>query len=136
MAGVSWAISRVVLEQVDRILAIGSETMMAALAAARRDTLADLLGKAPIAIAGINSSMQCMMKEVCAQCLQPQTDPETGAERLVFSCFDQNQPMDAVDFTALGDRLRQNALSEKLTARWVEQMLAAGKLTGANAGLA
>ena len=26
----------------------------------------------------INSPMQCMMKEICAQCLQPHRDPETG----------------------------------------------------------
>ena len=38
----------------------------------------------------INSPMQCMMKEVCAQCLQRQADPETGAETgVVFSCFNQ-----------------------------------------------
>ena len=111
------------LREVTRIVAIGSERMMAALAAARHDALADLLGAAPVAIAGVNSSMQCMMKEVCAQCLQPQTDPESGEERLVFSCFDQNQPLDAVDFAALSERLAQNALSEKLSARWVERAL-------------
>ncbi len=111
------------LGEVVRIVAIGSERMMAALAAARRDALAGLLGAAPIAVAGVNSSMQCMMKEICAQCLQPQTDPETGEERLVFSCFDQNQPMDAVDFAALGERLAQNALSEKLSERWIERAL-------------
>ena len=111
------------LGEVARIVAIGSERMMAALASARRDTLAGLLGAIPIAIAGINSSMQCMMKEVCAQCLQPQIAPESGEERLVFSCFDQNQPMDAVDFAALGERLAQNALSEKLSERWIERAL-------------
>jgi NADPH-dependent glutamate synthase beta subunit-like oxidoreductase/NAD(P)H-flavin reductase len=107
------------LSDVVRVVAIGSERMMAALAAARHGALVEHLGAAPIAIAGVNSSMQCMMKEVCAQCLQPQTDPATGEERLVFSCFDQNQPMDAVNFAALGERLAQNALSEKLSDRWV-----------------
>ena len=111
------------LNDAARIVAIGSERMMAALAAARHGALAEYLGGAPVAIAGVNSSMQCMMKEVCAQCLQPQTDPETGEERLVFSCFDQNQPMDAVDFAALGERLAQNALSEKLSDRWVARAL-------------
>jgi len=115
--------SAIDLRDVTRIVAIGSERMMAALAAARRGVLAELLGTAPIAIAVVNSSMQCMMKEVCAQCLQPQTDPESGEERLVFSCFDQNQPMDSVDFAALGERLSQNALSEKLSARWIERAL-------------
>jgi hypothetical protein len=42
-----------------------------------------------------------MMKEICAQCLQPQIDPQTGKTRYVFSCFNQDQPLDCVDFKAL-----------------------------------
>jgi hypothetical protein len=41
----------------------------------------------------------------------------------VFSCFDQDQPLDAVDFGALDQRLRQNSLQEKLTARWIAYCL-------------
>jgi hypothetical protein len=67
--------------------------------------------------------MQCMMKEVCAQCLQPQVDPTTGERRIVFSCFNQDQPLEAVDFTALNERLRQNGLQEKLTALWIDRAL-------------
>ena len=52
--------------------------------------------------------MQCMMKEVCAQCLQPQIDPATGERGVVFSCFNQDQALDRVDFPALHERLRQN----------------------------
>ena len=48
------------------------------------------------------------MKEVCAQCLQPQVDPATGKVRYVFSCFNQDQPLDAVDFPNLRARLRQH----------------------------
>ena len=43
------------------------------------------------AIASINSPMQCMMKEICAQCLQRHHDPVTGTETVVFSCFNQDQ---------------------------------------------
>ncbi len=64
--------------------------------------------------------MQCMMKEVCAQCLQPQTMPD-GSARYVFSCFDQDQDLDRVDWQGLNDRLRQNTVQEKLTARWIAQ---------------
>ena len=42
--------------------------------------------------------MQCMMKEICAQCLQPHRDPQTGETSYVFSCFNQDQPLDRVDF--------------------------------------
>ena len=67
--------------------------------------------------------MQCMMKEVCAQCLQPQIDPVTGARTVVFSCFNQDQALDRVDFPALNERLRQNSLQEKLTAAWIDRAL-------------
>ena len=69
--------------------------------------------------------MQCMMKEICAQCLQPHRDPVTGKESYVFSCFNQDQPLDEVDFAALDLRLRQNAVQEKLTAQWIGHALQA-----------
>jgi len=37
----------------------------------------------------------------------------------VFSCFNQDQPIDEVDFHGLDVRLRQNAVHEKLTAQWL-----------------
>ena len=58
--------------------------------------------------------MQCMMKEVCAQCLQKHVDPVTGEETIIFSCFNQDQEMDRVDFPNLAARLRQNTVQEKL----------------------
>ena len=48
------------------------------------------------AIGSINSPMQCMMKEICAQCLQLHHDPATGNESVVFSCFNQDQDLDRV----------------------------------------
>jgi hypothetical protein len=79
------------------------------------------------AIGSINSPMQCMMKEICAQCLQPHRDPETGAMGYVFSCFNQDQPLDRVDFSALNERLKQNSLQEKITAQWIRHCLPALK---------
>ena len=67
--------------------------------------------------------MQCMMKEICAQCLQPHRDPVTGKTSIVFSCFNQDQNLDRVDFRALNERLGQQALQEKLTAQWVDRCL-------------
>ena len=106
-------------QEVDRIIAIGSDRMMAAVGAARHHELAPFLKAGHFAIASINSPMQCMMKEICAQCLQPQRDPVTGKTRYVFSCFNQDQPLDEVDFGGLGERLRQNSLQEKLTVQWI-----------------
>ncbi|MEO5765270.1 MAG: FAD-dependent oxidoreductase, partial [Casimicrobiaceae bacterium] len=112
------------LAECDRIIAIGSDRMMAAVGAARHGVLAAHLKATHRAVASINSPMQCMMKEICAQCLQPQRDPETGVVSYVFSCFNQDQPIDRVDFAALAARLGQNAVQEKLTAQWIAHCLA------------
>ena len=76
-----------------------------------------------VAIGSINSPMQCMMKEVCAQCLQRHVDPKTGKETIVFSCFNQDQPIDHVDFKNLAARLRANTVQEKLSNLWLDRLL-------------
>jgi NADPH-dependent glutamate synthase beta subunit-like oxidoreductase/NAD(P)H-flavin reductase len=114
------------LDTVDRIIAIGSDRMMAAVKAARHGVLAPHLKPEHVGIASINSPMQCMMKEVCAQCLQKHIDPATGKESIVFSCFNQDQDMDRVDFPNLAARLRQNTVQEKLAALWFDSLLARG----------
>ncbi len=111
------------LSEVDRIIAIGSDRMMAAVAEARTGRLAPYLKPGHVAIGSINSPMQCMMKEICGQCLQLHRDTATGREKVVFSCFSQDQPLDQVSFACLAARLSQNALQEKLTARWVRRCL-------------
>ena len=70
--------------------------------------------------------MQCMMKQVCAQCLQRHVDPVTKKESFVFSCFNQDQPLDVVDFDNLRARLKQNTVLEKLTNLWLTRLLAKG----------
>ncbi len=112
------------LEDVDRIIAIGSDRMMAAVGAARHGVLSRHLKATHRAIGSINSPMQCMMKEICAQCLQPHRDRETGRITYVFSCFNQDQSLDRVDFPSLNERLRQNSVQEKLTAQWIGRCLA------------
>ena len=116
------------LSTVDRIIAIGSDRMMAAVKAARFAALAPFLKPEHVALASINSPMQCMMKEVCAQCLQKHVDPATGAERFVFTCFNQDQLMDTVDFPHLNARLRQNTVQEKLSSLYLERLLASANL--------
>jgi NADPH-dependent glutamate synthase beta subunit-like oxidoreductase/NAD(P)H-flavin reductase len=111
------------LAEVDRIIAIGSDMMMNAVAEARRARLASYFRPGHRAIASINSPMQCMMKEICAQCLQRQRDPVTGTETIVFSCFNQDQDMDRVDFPTLHRRLSQNGAQEKLTRLWIDRAL-------------
>ena len=100
-----------------------ADTLVAAVAGARHTTLEPYLKPTHLGIGSINSPMQCMMKEVCAQCLQKHVDPATGREEFVFSCFNQDQLMDRVDFPHLNTRLRQNTVQEKLANMWLDQLL-------------
>ncbi|NNG02634.1 MAG: FAD-dependent oxidoreductase, partial [Inquilinus sp.] len=123
IAGYAAAAPETPLSAVDRIIVIGSDRMMAAVGQARHGVLAPHLKPDHVAIGSINSPMQCMMKEICAQCLQPHVDPATGERSVVFSCFNQDQALDRVDFAGLHERLGQNGLQEKLTALWVDRCL-------------
>ena len=71
----------------------------------------------------VRCSHAARQKPARAQCLQPHVDPLTGKQTIVFSCFNQDQPLDAVAFPALADRLRQNSVQEKLTAQWIDRCL-------------
>lgn len=113
----------IALSEVDRIIAIGSDRMMAAVKEARRTVLAPYLNPKHRAIGSINSPMQCMMKAICAQCLQRVTDPETGESSLTYICANQDQELDRVDFPHLADRLRQNAALEKLGDLWFAHLV-------------
>jgi len=108
---------------VDRAVVIGSHGMMGAVADALRGKLLPHIKDRFHAIASINSPMQCMMKEICGQCVQTHVNQETGEQTLVFSCSNQDQPLEQVNFSLLGARLRQNSVQEKLTSQWIDRCL-------------
>jgi NADPH-dependent glutamate synthase beta subunit-like oxidoreductase/NAD(P)H-flavin reductase len=115
--------SLIPLSSITHLIAIGSDRMMAAVAHARHHALKPYLNPGHTAIGSINSPMQCMMKEICAQCLQEQVDPVTGRKTYVYSCFNQDQYLDEVSFMHLQARLKQNAVEEKLTGLWIDSCL-------------
>jgi NADPH-dependent glutamate synthase beta subunit-like oxidoreductase/NAD(P)H-flavin reductase len=121
---IKWYGDQFDLKKVQRIVAIGSDGMMRAVKEARHGVLAPYLDPLHVGIGSINSPMQCMMKQVCAQCLQRHVDPVSGKESFVFSCFNQDQKLDEVDFLNLRARLRQNTVVEKLTNLWLTRLLA------------
>ena len=92
---------------------------MAAVSQSYKTTWKNIFKPTVTALASINSPMQCMMKEICAQCLQIQKDPVTGKEHVVYSCAQQDQPLEWVDFKHLHQRLSQNSVHEKITCDWV-----------------
>lgn len=110
------------LSTIDRMIVIGSDRMMEAVQSMRVNAVEKIFAKSR-GIASINSPMQCMMKEVCAQCLQKHIDPITGIESYVYSCTNQDQDMNKVDFKHLSDRLKQNSLQEKIASKWISHLL-------------
>ena len=81
------------------------------------------------AIASVGSPMQCMLKGVCAQCLQWQIDPETGKRtRAVFSCAEQDQPLGWIDLENMEARMRQNTLPDRLSSLWLDHLFEASDL--------
>ena len=110
------------LDDVDHFIVIGSDRMMAAVKEARKGVLKPFIKAHHEAIGSINSPMQCMMKGVCAQCLCKHVDPETGQESFVYSCYNQDQDLDRVDFENLRARLRQNSVQEKLSGMWLAHL--------------
>ncbi|UWI83274.1 ferredoxin reductase domain-containing protein [Wolbachia endosymbiont of Howardula sp.] len=113
-------IHHIQLQEIDTIITVGSVHMMKAINHARMTILKPYLKSNHIAISSINSPMQCMMKEICAQCLQRHFNVNTGQESFVYSCSTQDQNMEYVDFDFLSERLMQNSLQEKLTVKWIE----------------
>ena len=111
------------LQDAEHLVVIGSDRMMAAVKDARHGVLQPYLKAGHEAIASINSPMQCMMKGVCAQCLCKHVDPESGETSFMYSCYNQDQPLDYVDFDNLRARLRQNTVQEKLSSLWLTYLL-------------
>jgi NADPH-dependent glutamate synthase beta subunit-like oxidoreductase/NAD(P)H-flavin reductase len=110
------------MDDVDHMIVIGSDRMMAAVKAARYGVLQPYLKAHHSAIGSINSPMQCMMKGVCAQCLCKHVEPDSGKEYFVYSCYNQDQDLDRVDFPNLYARLRQNSVQEKLSTMWLDYL--------------
>ncbi len=106
----------------DRFITIGSAGMMDAV---KNHLMGKRLKEKAQLIASVNAPMQCMMKEICAQCLQRHIDPVTGIESYVYTCATQDQNMKSIDFPHLHQRLQQNSLQEKMTALWIKKCMQA-----------
>lgn len=73
----------------------------------------------PVMIGSVIGPMQCMLKGICAQCLQWQIDPDTGARtKAVYTCSWQDQPLEIVDLNHLLDRNEPGVFQSKLNRLW------------------
>lgn len=109
------------LTDVDRIFVVGDPELLRRFQAARKTLLKDYLIKNPKVFGSVYGNMQCMLKGVCAQCLQWQIDPETGQRtKAVFACSWQDQPLEIIDIDHIDARRWQNHLSNQLSHLWVD----------------
>jgi NADPH-dependent glutamate synthase beta subunit-like oxidoreductase len=114
----------ITLAAIDRIYLIGDSELLRNFQLARRSMLKTLLSKDPVVYGSVHGPMQCMLKGLCAQCLQWQIDPETGQRtKAVFACSWQDQPLEMIDINHLTERLSQNKIHEHLANLWVDYLL-------------
>jgi NADPH-dependent glutamate synthase beta subunit-like oxidoreductase/NAD(P)H-flavin reductase len=116
-------------EDLDRLYFMGGGCLVQRLRDLKNNELKERFAKNPPATGSVYSSMQCMLKGVCSQCLQWQVDPATGKRtKAVFACSWQDQPLDMPDYDSLQERLAQNRLSEHLSNLWLEHLFANHKI--------
>lgn len=73
----------------------------------------------PKIVGAVHGPMQCMLKGICAQCLQWQIDPETlERTKAVYACSWQDQPLEMVDLDHLQSRENACDLQKKLYGLW------------------
>ena len=107
----------------DRIYVVGDTELLRRFQAARKTVLKDHLVKDPKVFGSVYGNMQCMLKGVCAQCLQWQIDPETGLRtKAVFACSWQDQPLEIIDIDHMDARQMQNKLMDQLNQLWVDHV--------------
>ncbi|MDN5869249.1 MAG: pyridine nucleotide-disulfide oxidoreductase [Nitrococcus sp.] len=114
----------IALQSVDRIMVMGGTGLLKSFQGALEKTLKPYFQPNVEAFGTVGSPMQCMLKGVCAQCLQWQIDPDNGERtRPVFSCAGQDQPLSWIDLDNLAARQQQNRLSDHLAGLWLDYVL-------------
>jgi NAD(P)H-flavin reductase len=111
-----------ILQEINYLITVGSTNLISSVKDALASQLKEIL-RPQCAIVSVNSPMQCMMKEICGQCLQVNIDPQTKQETLVYSCAKQDQDLNAIDIDILRTRLSMNSLSEKISNSYLDTFL-------------
>lgn len=114
-----------VLKAVTSAAVIGNAELLRHVQALRATVLQSMLSSQVKFTGSVYGPMQCMLKGICAQCLQWQIDPATGKRtKAVYACSWHHQPMDIIDIDNLDQRLEQNRVQETLSSLWLDHLLA------------
>ena len=111
------------LDEIDQVIVVGATELLKRVQQARVGLLKEYFKQGVEFVASVYGPMQCMLKGVCAQCLQWQIDPETGERtKAVYACSWQHQPIENVDIGNIDERLAQNRVQEILTDLWLDYL--------------
>lgn len=122
--------SAISLRDIDRVFVVGNSQLLRRFQQARSGALKEHFIKDPIVTGSVYGNMQCMLKGVCAQCLQWQIDPETGQRtKAVFACSWQDQPLEIIDIDHMAARQMQNCLLDQLNKLWIDHVLVKHPIT-------
>jgi NAD(P)H-flavin reductase len=111
------------LNAIDQVYVIGNGDLLRNLQRLRQEDLKNKFKQTAQFKASVYGPMQCMLKGVCAQCLQWQIDPQTGKRtKAVYACSWQHQPLEIIDTHNLDARLSQNYMQEQLTRLWYQSI--------------
>lgn len=114
------------LDQLDQVYVAGSACLVKTL---QKFRMRGVFAQQTQFVASVMGPMQCMLKGVCAQCLQWQVDPQTGQRtKAVYACSWQNQPLDIIDLDHMEQRRQQNKLQDRLNLMWLDHVMAKKKL--------
>lgn len=114
--------SRVKLDEYDTVIIDTGSMIISFMKDFINDNNPELFNSKKV-IGVINSPMQCMMQEICADCLQKQVDPVTGKEEFVYSCVNQNQELKLVDLNNYEARLKFDSAAQKLNENYLDMLL-------------
>jgi NADPH-dependent glutamate synthase beta subunit-like oxidoreductase/NAD(P)H-flavin reductase len=109
--------------QVDELIVLGGAGLLIQVKIALTNSLSEVFNK-DISVKGtLTNPMQCMMKGVCGQCLQWVIDPMTGDKtHAVFSCAEQDQPLQSIDIIGMQSRQKQNRVLDQLNSQWLSEL--------------
>jgi NADPH-dependent glutamate synthase beta subunit-like oxidoreductase len=111
----NWIDAMLKYPDVTAVHAIGDKELLCQVQSARANAWKNNLKDDVYWVGSTYGPMQCMLKGVCAQCLQWQVDPTTGKrKKAVYACSWQHQPMDLIDLNHLEQRQRLSSTYTKL----------------------
>lgn len=66
----------------------------------------------------VHAHLQCMMKQVCAQCIYLHKDPNTGSTSIQFGCAKSIENLKNFSYADLNKRNKNERMEETLFAHW------------------